>query len=489
MLPPAVAFAWRYPLPRYSDNLADIGTLADYGGVEFAGYVSGLVVLFGCYALALREARRLPSRRALPAVFAIGGALAVTFAWMYPVTAIDLFIYAVRSRLLTSHGADPNAVPPIAYEQSDPWMRFASAEWGDEVSPYGPLWNLLAAPITTLASDDLLTALLGFKALAVAAVLAGGWIIARMLATATTTATTTAEREEGTSPAAGALLYLWNPLVLWEGIGNGHNDVVMAVPLLLALLAWRRRRDGRVLPWLVVAASIKYVAAVLLPLAAVALWRRAGSGGERWRLVARSVLLSALAGGVAFFPFYDLGAVGASLAAQAGIVLTSPAAVAVGFLRESIGEEGARRWVTAVGLAIFAGGLAWWLRTLWRDPARLGRAAFETLFLLLLAATWNWRPWYVIWLVALAALLPGGWPAARAIVWGAGGLAGYALFIWGWHWWPVEFQTIQRLAVLLMTGPALGLTLVEAGRAVAAGRRRRNTSPGGEAGSSPGAAR
>jgi len=468
MLVPAVGFARRYPLPGNAAGLTDIGKLAEYGVAEFTGYVGGLAAMFLLYALALREAGRLPAGRALPAVFGIGAGLAAAFALMYPVNAIDLFIYAVRSRLLTSHGVDPNAAMPLAYWEIDPLMRFASREWADEVSPYGPLWNLIAAPITAVAGDGLLVALLGFKALAVAALLLGGWLIARAL--------TRGGEGVGGEPAVGALFYLWNPLVLWEGIGNGHNDVVMAVPLLLAFLDWERRRDSRVFPWLVVAGLIKYVAAVLLPLAAVALWRRAAEPAARRRLVGRSAGLSLAAAAAALFPFYDVGAIRSSLAAQAGIFATSPAAIAVGLLRDRMPEAAAERAVSAVGLAVFAAGLAWWAAVVWAEPGRLPRAAFEALFLFLLVAAWNWRPWYLIWLAALAALLPWGWPAWRTIAWGAGGLAGYALFIWGWHWWPVEFQTIQRVAVPLMTGPALALTLVEAGRAV--GRRRGNRQVG-----------
>lgn len=464
MVVPAVAFARRYPLPGNEDELTDIGKLAAYGGTEFVGYVGGLALMFLLYGLALRESGRLPARRALPAVFASGAALAAAFAWMYPVTAIDLFLYAVRSRLWTAHGANPQAALPAAYAD-DPWMRFASAEWADNVSPYGPLWNLIAAPITAVAGDDLLAALAGFKLLAVVSVLLGGWLIAR------TVGTTTPNRA-----ASAALLFLWNPLVLWEGVANGHNDVVMAVPLLLALLAWARRWDRWVVPLLVIAALIKYVTLLLVPLAAIALWRRTPPGGARWRLVAWGGGLSLAAVAIGFAPFYDLGAARESIAAQGGIFLTSPAAVAVGLLRESVPAAEARRWVAVVGQTTVVAVVAWWALALWRRPERWPRGAFEALFAFLLLGTWNFRVWYLIWPLALAAVLPWGWPAGRAIAWSAGGLAGYALFIWGWHWWEADFYAVQNVAVPLMTGPAVLLTLAEAWR-VSRGARRRGKEP------------
>ncbi|HEU5432476.1 MAG TPA: hypothetical protein VFU81_12480, partial [Thermomicrobiales bacterium] len=200
---PALGFAHRYPLLAYAGELTDIGKLAHYRPLEFAGYVGGLGVMFAGYLWGLWLCRRTPVQRALPAVFAVAILAALAMAWMYPVNAIDLFIYAVRSRIFTAHGANPLAVPPIAFPR-DPLMRFASVEWGDNVSPYGPLWTLIAAPATAFAGRDLPRALLAFKALAVVATLAGGWIAGRVAAL------------DDPERAAGAtLVYLWNPLVLW----------------------------------------------------------------------------------------------------------------------------------------------------------------------------------------------------------------------------------------------------------------------------------
>ena len=453
MVAPAVGFARRYPLAPNADGLTDIGKLAGYRVAEFVGYAGGLGLMFVLYVLALRETRRLPARTAMPAVVAGGVALALAFAAMYPVNAIDLFLYAVRSRLFTAHGADPLAAYPEDYPE-DPWSRFASREWADNVSPYGPLWNLVAAPITALAGDRLLLALVGFKALAVAAILLGGWLVARTLA---------ATRPDGA--ATGALFYLWNPLVLWEGVGNGHNDAVLAVPLLLALLAWARRRDRWVVPWLLVGVLLKYVTGLLVPLAALALWRRAGGWPARWRLVFGSVGIALVATVIAFFPFYAPLAVRDSLAAQGTIFLTSPAAVVVAEWRirdPDADPDDLKRWSRIVGQALLLAGLAVLARRVWVDPARLPRSAFEALFLFLLVATWNFRGWYLIWLVAVAATLPWGWPAWRTIAWTAGALAGYGHFIWIREWWKTDFATLQTVGVLLMTGPAALLAAAEA---------------------------
>lgn len=416
MLATAALFARRYPLAGHAGELTDIGILAGYGVAELVGYVGGVTLLFSGYAVGLRVCRRADPAFARRVVWAVGMVLVALFALMYPVNAIDLFIYAVRSRIFTAHGVNPQTVPPVAFPD-DPLMTFASAEWADDVSPYGPLWTLAAAPVTALAGDDLGRALVGYKLLAVAAILVGGWLAAAVAATA----------DPARAPTA-TLAWLWNPLVLWEGAGNGHNDVLLAVPLLLAMLAWARRRDGLVLPSLAAASALKYVALPLLPLAVAAAWRRGGP--NRVRVLAGGAVAAGVVGLASLAPFFDpAGAVGA-VAAQGELALLSPAWLAILLLRAVIDPDAARLVVRVVSAALFLGGL--WLlgRRLWRDPERFPRIAFESLSLFLAVATWNFRPWYLIWLVALAAPLPGRWPLPRTNAWAAGGLAGYAVLIW-----------------------------------------------------------
>jgi hypothetical protein len=110
----------------------------------------------------------------------------------------------------------------------------------------------------------------------------------------------------------------------------------------------------------------------------------------------------------AFAPFFDLNAVVDSVTSQGDIFLTSPAALAVTELRDDFALEDIKWWSRLIGQTIVFGAIVWWLPRLWRQPARLPRAAFEVIFLFLLVATANFRVWYLIWLVALAAIVPAG---------------------------------------------------------------------------------
>ena len=450
MLVPAAYFAWRYPLAGNTDELLDLGKLANYGVAELVLFVAGGVALFAFYLLAVLEVRKLPARRALPVVLGGGVLLILLFAWMYPVNAIDIFIYAVRSRLWTEYGDNPNAALPATHWDDDPYMHFGMREWSDQTSPYGPLWNLIAAPATLIGGDRIWMALVVFKALAIVCVLAGGWVIAKTLGT-------TRPRDAAT----GAMIYLWNPLVLWEGVANAHNDVLLALLLLLALLAWSRNRNGYVIPLLVAAALIKYVGLLLVPLAAVALWRRVRSWRQRRRLAIENGLLALAVGLIGFAPFYDVRAVVDSAWRQGELISTSPAGAILGLWGDLIGPPRPTDAVKLIGLGIVLLALGWLLADLWVSPEKLPRAAFELLFVFLLVATWNFRKWYLIWPVALVALLPHGWPFWRTLAWTFGGLLVYGHYIWTRQWWDPGYNMTRNLGVIFTFGPVVILTLAE----------------------------
>ena len=462
MLIPAIYFARRYPLRGRSDELVDIGKLAHYQRPEFVWYCLGLGVMFVCYAGAAIECRRLPRAVAAWFVFGVGAALAGCFAWMYPVNAIDVYIYAVRSRLWTEYGENPNAVRPEIYWDSDRYMHFGMMEWAEEVSPYGPLWNMVAAPATLIGGDNIATALFIYKVIAVVALAGTGWVIFRTLA---------AIRPD--HAATGALIWLWNPLVLWEGVANAHNDIVLALPLSLALAAWLRRRYALVVPLLVVAALLKFVTLLLVPFAMVAVWRALPDFRARAQAAVVSSVLSVLAVLIAFWPFYDIDAVVDSAKRQSEFISTSPAAVIARWITPNPVSSGVQDDMKRICTGLFAliciGCLVW----VWRRPNRLPRVGFEVMFTFLLIATFYFRAWYLVWPVALVALLPLGWPFARLTIWCAAALGTYGVYIWIWDWWGVEWVEVRAVGVMVTFGPPLVLTVVAIAFAARSSYRRR----------------
>jgi hypothetical protein len=459
-----VTFAQRYPLRDHSDTLTDIGKLSSYSHAGFWHWVIGGLVMMTCAALGGLLARRA-GRRAFWPILAGSAGVGIALTLTYPATAIDLFIYAARSRLFTEHGLNPLDARPNDYLDIDPYMRFASQEWGRKTSPYGPLWNLIAAPATLIGGDSVTTALFIFKGMAVAAWLGCGALIWR-----------TVERLRPGDGLAAACFFLWNPVVLWEGIANGHNDLIMLFFVLAAAWAYVATVDEAVVPLIVIAVLIKYAAIVILPIAAIAVLRRQSSRMGAVRLTGLWAFWSIGLTVVALAPFYDLGAIRSSIDDQTGLLLTSPGALLYDELRtagysadiyDTILDGGRLLAIAGIGLLTAL--------TVWK-PRRAFRFQHEAVWILILAGTPALRPWYAIWMVGLAMLLPIGWPTVRAFAYGAGAYAVYAVSIWIWNWSGQEWIVMIRAMVWTMLGPALVFTIVEAISAVTRwdrGRRRR----------------
>ncbi|MBA2469689.1 MAG: DUF2029 domain-containing protein, partial [Chloroflexia bacterium] len=380
-------------------------------------------------------------------------AVYAAFMAMYPTNAIDVYIYAARSRLLTAYGDNPNAVRPVTYWDTDPYMHYASQEWADNLSPYGPLWNQLAAPVTWLGGDSIGEAILGFKLLSAGAAIATAWFIHAIVRD---------RHPEWALPAA--LFWLWNPLVLWDGIGNAHNDVTLMLPVVAALWAWQKRLDHWVIPLLLASVLIKYVTLILIPVALVAVWRRNPDSRERVAGILWSASAMLFLFAVSLYPFFHIDAIVTSAREQGALVAASPAWVVMASLQEWSIAVIPRETIINVAYAIAAIYIAGWMVACWRDPERLPRAAFEVMFAFMLVASTNQRAWYVIWIVPLAALLIPATPWRRTLLWSVTAMMGHACTIWLWFMWDFEAWGYYRYILIIVTVvflPVIALTLRE----------------------------
>jgi hypothetical protein len=441
----------RYPLRGNSTMLTDLGKLSKFSHPAFWQFLLAGLAITAAMVLAALLARG-QGRKALWPVLAGCAVAGAGFVFTYPASAIDVFIYAARSRLFTEYGENPLIAHPNDFLQTDPYMRFASQEWGSHGSPYGPLWNLVAAPATLIGGSSITTALFMFKGIAVVFWLGCGGLIWRIT-----------ERLRPGDGIAAAILFLWNPIVLWEGIANAHNDLVMMFFILAAAWAWVARRDEGIVPLLVVAILIKYAALVILPIAAIAALRRQPNRDRMLRLIGWWTVWSAGLTFVSLAPFFDIGAIRKSIDDQTSLLLTSPLSLIYDELRTAGHPASIYNTVLhggQIAAAIVITILI--LFTLWK-PQHQFRFQHEAIFILILAGTPAVRPWYAIWMVALAGLLPIGWTTLRSIGYGLGAYLTYCFSIWVWNWADGSSHWIimMRLIVWSMVGPAIFFAIVE----------------------------
>ncbi|HTP06611.1 MAG TPA: hypothetical protein VMP08_00055, partial [Anaerolineae bacterium] len=357
--------------------------------------IGALAILGGLYWLAWRSALRCHDRRAW--LIVIGGAslFALALLLMYPYDAADLFDNIMHGRIISVYGANP--FQKIASDfSSDPFYRYTA--WRYVVSAYGPLWESLASVVTHVSGKGVIANVLAFK-LTLSAFWVGCIVLIALIM----------RRAAPDRALAAVVLFAWNPIVLYETIGNGHNDITLVFWMLLAAWLLIDRRYGLALIALIIGTLFKYIPVLLIPTALIIGWRDLG----QWRPRVRLIIFTALIGGAlvlaAFAPFWH-GADTLSVDRRAHMFTTSLPAVINVALTPSLGEEtaGDRIALIAAGATVLFA-LVQTVRA-WRDRSVLSftRSAFYILlFYLLITCLW-FQQWYVVWLLGFAALLSPG---------------------------------------------------------------------------------
>lgn len=440
----AAGFSWQYPLLPNTHRLTDQGKLVDYSWGAFAAFVAGVLVWSLSYLAVVRWA---PDPHWSFRRTALGVSSAVqlgAFGLMYPANAIDVFIYTVRSYLWTQYGLNPNSARPEQLWEQDGYVKFASRQWADDTSPYGPLWNHLAAPVTRFAGGHMTPSLIGFKMLAILAVLITAVLVYLIC------------QDRGRDMALGATVFwLWNPLVLWEGVGNGHNDVVMMVFVMAALLAWTRGWFTLVVPLLVCAALVKYIAVIFLPLAVAGMVRRLPGNGRTWIPLASGTVLSIVVTVLALAPFFDPLAVFESARAQGSRISASPAFLVVSVVSRLGGPGDIADIARMTIVLVLVATMVLWMLRIWQRPELMSRAWFELGFVFLLLGTLSFRGWYLIWAVALASVVADRSIRLRTTVWSVSAMLGYGFSIWikqVWPWGTFSYNVTYTLCLFIPIG-------------------------------------
>ncbi len=403
-----LALSWHFPLLRlYATNPpVDFPKLVGYNWWAALALLVVYAVLFSWLArLVFPRASALPSSSRQNEVRWVKGGAAlfgVTLLFLYPIFAIDMLMYGVRSRLWILYGANPLRTFPFQFPR-DPWIGL-TGEWVTSASGYSPLWEVLAAGLGFFAEPRYFAAhLMALKVLALGAYLGDVWLLDRIL------------HLVWPQERARRLMYFaWNPLVVLELVGNGHNDGVMLFFLLLCLwFLWLDRE---------LAAHAALGLAVLIKVTPVFLWPflwlwgvlRRSSWGERIRYSAW-VTFIVLVTGLSFVVFLwpdphpwqalrESDSAGRSLQAL-GILAAQAFHVPHAFSRVQRGM----RMVFWAGYGLI---LLWSVRVFVRLDSQDVRGAglrlvgiwLTVLSLLVLLFASNWRPWYVTWFLAVATL-------------------------------------------------------------------------------------
>ena len=218
------------------------------------------------------------TRRATVLVLLLAAAMRVLPLATPPFLSSDLFRYVWDGRV-QAHGINPYLYLPAAPELE--FLRddeiYTSTNRSEEAPTiYPPVAQIIFAAIGQIWSSLAMVKLVmaGFEATAIGVV---AWLL-----------------HKAGRPAAGVLIYAWNPLPIWEYAGNGHIDGASLGFLALAMLVASTSRRGLTGAVLGLAILCKLLPAAIFP----AFWRR-----WDWPMLIGVVLVI-----VALYGFYTIGA-------------------------------------------------------------------------------------------------------------------------------------------------------------------------------------
>jgi Glycosyltransferase family 87 len=394
---PAIATPWRRPAGLISAvTLGGVCALLATPGFEMQatsdenapGWIEGVFgsgivnrpIMYLCLlwlAIALWVAVLAFARDLGPRIVAwLGGGLIVLFVLAPPLLSLDVFSYISYARLGADHGLNPYEFAPSALPPGDD-AGSRVIDYSDAVSVYGPAFTIATYPLGLVGVP---VALWSMKALA-------GVVLAALAAL-----TARLARIRGVDPAAAVAFVALNPLLLVHLVGGAHNDGLMVLVAVAAAGAMAGARPLASGAGFALAAAVKASGLIYAPFAV------AGARGERTRFLVGAALGAALIGGLSFLAFgghvteaIDVAggnqdrisrfSVPATLARASGIDVDVWRAVLLGALIAA-----------AVGLLVATFRGFDWLRA----------AGWATLGVLVASA--YIVPWYLVWLVPVAAV-------------------------------------------------------------------------------------
>lgn len=382
----AVAVGASHTAPLLPQTLA-LGIPGNFAGafnglgvnLHAGGAIAALVLLFASYVAVVSLSAQLSPRVVLTTIAALDMLVLVG----PPLISTDVFSYQAYARMGALYATNPYTNGPHAIFL-DSVFPYVGAKWSYIPTAYGPVFTVfsyLLAPLSVAASVFAYKSIAALSAVGLVALV---WHCARL---------------RGKDPVRATALVGLNPLLVVYGVGGGHNDLLMLLALvggLYAVLQSRERLGGGLA---VAAAGIKATAGIVLPFALAA-------GGPRQRRSRRDLILGA--------------AVGLAMVAALSLVLFGSGSVDMLKTIDQSQSEG--NWQTIPGLLSAGLGLAtvsrivgytlaagfvfvtyrlvrgvWQGRVDWIDGA--GWATFA-----MLMASSSLLPWYVGWLLPLAAL-------------------------------------------------------------------------------------
>ncbi|MGH2891692.1 MAG: glycosyltransferase 87 family protein [Solirubrobacteraceae bacterium] len=352
--------------------------------LHVGGAIAALVLMFLSYAAVVALSGQLSARVVITAILAVHAVVLLA----PPLASTDIFSYQAYARMGGVYGINPYTHGPWAINP-DAVFPYVGRQWSYIPSAYGPVFTVfsyLLAPLTIATSVFAYKSIAALASLALVAVV---WRCARL---------------RGIEPVKAAALVGLNPLLVIYGVGGGHNDLLMLLAMVGGVYAILARREWVGGGLSLLAIGVKLTAGLVLPFALAA----GGAGGTDPRVRrSRGRLALGACVGLAALAAVSFGVFGAGSVRMLGAVITSQNEGGWQSIQGAISSKLGMATVGHIAGFVLAGAFAialcWLLRRVWRGQSDWIAGAGWAMLAMLVASS-SLRPWYVAWLLPLAAL-------------------------------------------------------------------------------------
>jgi hypothetical protein len=413
------------------------------------------IVSFVLYGAAFLLIRMLPPAwwLALPIV-AFTLLFQATLCLMPGIFTTDLFSYAMYGYIPRVYELNPYIYVP-GYFPANRLTSWIHPIWYYTPSIYGPLWIDFSVWLTGFTKDrSLVDQALAYRVVSNLAHLVNLGLIALLI-----------RKLAPAKPLSLFLLFAWNPLLLFEFTGSGHNDSVMMLFVLMACLLVAYRKPLLSVVALSAGILIKFTPILCLPLLLIH-WACHQHGRLRQ-------LGTLLVGGLVFLAFavlaykpwytgpetfqlvdyWSKGPMYLNYVPDLAAIALAERVLDPARLDQANALEHARtlvKWLTRV---IFAAYFLWELFRVRHATDLLAAMSRVLLVFLLLVNTWV-LAWYIAWPFMLA--VPLGWERLQTRI-AAGFTFTAPVMMYNHHYWSIHmagwFYLVYLAPLLLLALP------------------------------------
>ena len=205
--------------------------------VSWGIYLTLTIILFVLHTIAVKKYKNFPI---LKYVFLIG----ILLVFSYPFLSHDFFNYMFDARILTHYGKNPYLFKALDFPL-DQWTRFM--QWTHRTYPYGPTFLPLTLIPSYLGLGKFAPTFFLFKAMWVGLFGLSVFYLNKI-------------------NKKSAVFFATHPLVIIEGLINGHNDFIAVALGIVGIYLLGKKMNVWSRIFLLFSAGIKYITAPIIVL-------------------------------------------------------------------------------------------------------------------------------------------------------------------------------------------------------------------------------